>query len=86
MGDGKVERLLLLTVGDMTLGDDPGEEGVVDGEVGEIEAGVARPDPNPAIIPVRWPVTGDVNGEVRGLLSPKPMLDVVGNGAGTSIN
>jgi hypothetical protein len=86
LGEGKVERLLLLTVGDMTLGDDPGEEGVVDGEVGEIEAGVARPDPNPAIIPVRWPVTGDVNGEVRGLRRPRPILEVVGNGAGTSIN
>lgn len=35
---------MLLTVGDMTFGEDPGEERVVEGDVGEMEAGVARPD------------------------------------------
>lgn len=83
MGDGKVDRVLLLTVGDMTFGEDPGEESVVDGDVGETDAGVALPDPN---MPARWPVTGEVNGEDRGLRKPKPILEVVGNGAGTSIN
>lgn len=83
MGDGNVERPLLLTVGDMTLGDDPGDDGVVEGEVGVVEAGVALPEPDN---PARWLVTGDVSGDVLGLLRPNPMLEVVGNGAGTSIN
>lgn len=81
LGDGSDDRPLLL--GDKTLGEEPGDEGVVDGDVGEMEAvGVARPDP---VIPLRWPVTGDVNGDVRGLRKPNPMLDVVGKGAGTSM-
>jgi len=68
------------------VGEEPGEEGV-DGDAGEMDPGVVRPEPVSCCCgKIRCPVTGDVIGEALGLRKPSPMLDVVGKGAGTSID
>lgn len=58
----------------MTFGDEAGDDALVDGDVGDIDAGVD----------VLWQVTGEVIGDDLGLLMPSPMFELVGNGAGAS--
>ena len=73
LGDGRLDLPGLL-LGDITFGDEAGDEALVDGDVGEMDAGVD----------VRWQVTGEVIGDDRGLRMPSPMFEFVGKGAGAS--
>ena len=85
LDDGREDLFLVVEppCGERTPAGDPKGESGVEGEFGD--TGVAQPDPVPVMVTgIRWPETGDVRGDARGLRSPKPMLDVVGNGAGTS--